>query len=82
MTELKKHGEELRERMYQFIIEYITENGYPPTVKEISASVGLKSVSSVLSHLAKLEAEGRIKIKQYTQRTIKVIGWGFLKVED
>lgn len=82
MTELKKHGEELRERMYQFIIEYIIENGYPPTVKEISASVGLKSVSSVLSHLAKLEAEGRIKIKPYTQRTIKVIGWGFRKVED
>ena len=82
MTELKKHGEELRERICQFIIDYIVENGYPPTVKEISASVGLKSVSSVLSHLAQLEIEGRIQTKPYSPRAIKIIGWGFRKVED
>ena len=41
------------------ILEYIKEEqlkkGYPPSVREICKAVGLKSTSSVHSHLASLE---------------------------
>ena len=80
--ELKEHGKELRERMYQFIIAYVTNNGYSPSISEIGDSVGLKSKSSVRSHLMILETDGKIKVKIHSPRAIKVIGYEFRKVED
>ena len=58
--DLKEHGIKLRERIYQYISNYINDMGYSPTVREIGKAVGLKSSSSVYSHLSKLEIEGRI----------------------
>lgn len=78
--ELKKHGNELRERICQFITEYTDTHSYASTIREICASVGLKSSSSVHSHLTQLEIEGRIETKPYCPRAIKVIR--DKKVED
>ena len=71
--DLKEHGIELREQIYQFISKYINDMGFSPTVWEIGNAVGLKSSSSVYSHLSKLEIEGRIESKPYCPRTIKAI---------
>ena len=76
--ELGEHGIELRERMYKFIIKYISENGYAPTVRELGQAVGV-SLSRVKHHLMKLEIEGRIKTKPNSPRAIKVIGYEFRK---
>ena len=62
--ELKKHGIELRERICQFITDYTSKYSYAPTLREIGEGVGLKSSSSVHSHLTQLEIEGRIITKQ------------------
>lgn len=70
---LKEHGDTIRERICQFIIDYTSEHSYAPTVREISKGVGLKSLSSVHSHLVKLECEGRIETKPYCPRAIRVI---------
>ena len=78
--ELKEHGNELRERICQFITEYTDTHSYAPTIREIGASVGLKSSSSVHSNLTWLEIEGRIERKPYCPRAIKVIR--DKKVED
>lgn len=51
----------MRERICQFITEYTDTHSYAPTIREICASVGLKSSSSVHSHLTQLEIEGRIE---------------------
>ena len=48
MTELKKHGEKLRERICQFITNYTVTHSYAPTVREIGAGIGLKSSLNVL----------------------------------
>lgn len=80
--ELKEHGKELRERICQFIIDYTATRSYAPTVREIGAGVGLKSSSSVYSHLKQLETEGRIETKAYSPRAIKVVGYKMQKVED
>ncbi len=47
------------------ILDYIKDNlrlnGYPPSVREIGAAVGLSSSSTVHNHLSKLEALGLLK---------------------
>lgn len=70
---LKEHGIELRERMYQFISKYVSDMGYSPTVREIGKAVGLKSSASVYNHLTQLEIEGRIATKPNSPRTIRII---------
>ncbi len=46
--------------IYQFILQYTRDHGYPPSVREIGEAVGLKSPSTVHFHMKKLEAEGYI----------------------
>ena len=70
---LRKLGIERREQIYQFIVKYINDKGYSPSVREISSAVGLKSSSNVHLHLMKLEEEGRIEMKPRCPRTIKVL---------
>ena len=38
-------------RIYEFILSFTEENGYPPSVREIAEAVGLKSPSTVHFHL-------------------------------
>lgn len=72
-----------RERVYNFLVGYIMENGYAPSVKEIADGTGLSSTNTVYCHLLKLEEEGKIQMKRgYSPRAIKVVGYGFRKVED
>lgn len=44
-----------------YIKEKIRRDGYPPSVREIGKAVGLKSSSTVHSHLLKLEEKGWLK---------------------
>ena len=71
-----------KERVYQFIVKYISDVGYAPSVRDICKAVELKSTSSVYSHLMHLETEGRIETKPYSPRAIKVVGYKYQKMED
>lgn len=46
--------------IYDYIVDYTNSNGYPPSVREIAAAVGLKSPSTVHFHLKGLEEAGVI----------------------
>lgn len=48
------------------------ERGYPPSVREIGAAVGLNSPSTVHSHLAQLEAAGYLRRDPTKPRAIEV----------
>lgn len=67
---------------YQFIVSYIKENGYPPTVKEIGFGIGVTSTNTAYYRLAKLERDGWIETMPASPRAIKVIGYEFRKKED
>ena len=54
MSELSTKQQEI----LSFIKEVSTDRGYPPSVREICLAVGLKSTSTVHSHLSKLEDKG------------------------
>ena len=51
----------------------VAERGYPPSVREIGDVVGLRSPSTVHSHLSTLAAEGYIKRDPTKPRAIEVI---------
>lgn len=60
--------------IYDFIRAYSDEHGYPPSVREIGAAVGLASPSTVHMHLKVLEEQGFIKRDSKKPRTIEVMG--------
>ncbi|MCD8381805.1 MAG: transcriptional repressor LexA [Clostridiales bacterium] len=49
-----------QQRIYDYILDFTAEYGYPPSVREIAAAVGLKSPSTVHFHLKALEEAGAI----------------------
>lgn len=42
----------------EFVNQFVRENGYSPSVREIGAAVGLRSTASVSYHLQALQAQG------------------------
>ncbi len=56
-----------------FLREFITENGYSPSVREICAAVGLSSTSSVHHHLAELRRQGYIDMAEGKNRTVTLL---------
>lgn len=47
-----------QQEIYDFIVQFTQENGYPPSVREIGQAVGLKSPSTVHFHIKGLESAG------------------------
>jgi repressor LexA len=66
-------------KILQYIIDYISSNGYPPTVREIGDGVGLKSTSSVHNHLQTMRLMGVIEGEIDKPRAIRVPGYEFVK---
>ena len=61
----------------EFIKSEISSKGYPPSVREIGYAVGLKSTSTVFSHLEKLEKNGYILRDPSKPRAIEVLDDNF-----
>ena len=59
------------------VLDYIKQTlqtkGYPPTVREITEAVGLKSPATTHSHLKKLEDKGYIKRDSSKQRALEIV---------
>ena len=64
-----------QQRIYDFIQAFAAQHGYPPSVREIGAAVGLKSPSTVHFHLKGLEEAGMIvkAAVSYTHLTLPTI---------
>lgn len=68
----KANVDETADMIYQFIVNYMRRNSYAPTVREICRGVGLKSTSTVHSHLKRLDEQGRIELDQGKRRALRV----------
>ncbi len=53
-------GTDRQHDIMAFIQSFIDKNGFPPSVREIGAAVGLKSTASVFRYLQALENSGKI----------------------
>lgn len=49
------------ERIVEFVDQFVQENGYAPSVREIGEAVGLRSTASVSYHLQQLQAKGLLQ---------------------
>ncbi len=58
------------------IVSFQDRNGYPPTVRELGAAVGISSPNGVVMHLKKLEREGVIRRSPNSSRGIEVLTQG------
>jgi len=57
-----------------YIKDTLRAKGYPPSVREIGFAVGLRSSSTVHSHLTKLEEMGLLRRDPTKPRAIEVLG--------
>ncbi len=58
------------------IKEYIKNNGYSPSIRELAEICKYKSLSTVFNHLKILENNGLIAVGREKRRAIRVINQG------
>jgi len=61
-----------QKRILDYIAQSVKDHGYPPSVREIAAEVGLKSPSTVHAHLNTLERTGYITRDAKKTRAITI----------
>ncbi len=64
---------EKQERILEFVVEYVTQHGFPPSIREIGNNFGISSLRGVTVHLDALERKGYIR-RASTSRSITVVG--------
>jgi len=72
-------GKELTEKqkeIFDYIVDYVQENGFPPTREEIAKNFNLKQKASVGHQLQALEKKGFIKIINKVARGIEIVASG------
>ena len=63
-----------QQEIWDFLVNYVDQHGYPPTVREIGEAVGLASPSTVHAHLANLERAGLLKRDPTKPRALELVG--------
>ncbi len=63
-----------QQQIYDFILDFTGRHGYPPSVREIGAALGLKSPSTVHFHMKGLEEAGVIVKAEGKTRAITLPG--------
>ncbi|AEW05329.1 SOS-response transcriptional repressor, LexA [Sulfobacillus acidophilus DSM 10332] len=69
---MRRSAAERQQDILQFIQRYLQRYGYPPSVREIGAAVGLKSTASVARYLKRLEEGGLISHPPAKRRAWRV----------
>jgi repressor LexA len=62
-----------QERIINFVTEFLSDKGYPPTIRDIAAGCGISSTSVVAYNLNKLEQAGYIRRHSDISRGIKFL---------
>ena len=65
-----------QQEIFDFLVGYQEQHGYPPTVREIGEAVGLASPSTVHAHLANLERAGFLRRDPTKPRALELLGGG------
>lgn len=69
---LIQQGVERRQAIFTFVKDYIRENGYGPSVDEITAGIGITSKTAVRHHLTNMIEQGVITSTPGKYRSIRV----------
>ena len=64
------------QKILDYMKEYVAKWGYPPTVRDIAAALGIKSTSTVQKSMEILEQEGYIRKQAGKRRAFEVVQGG------
>ena len=62
-----------KEQLLNFIREYVDNNGYPPTVREMCHAIKVSSTSTISYYLDKLQDDGSIKKNPNKNRALEIV---------
>jgi repressor LexA len=62
-----------QQEIFDFVKHYVSDHGYPPTVRDIGKAIGLTSSSTVHAHLGNLEKLGVLKRDPTKPRALEVL---------
>lgn len=62
-----------QQEMLDLIREHVATHGWPPTVRELGARMGIRSTNGVIDHLKALERKGFIARNDMLSRGIRLI---------
>ena len=66
---MKKIDEKLNQ-VYNFTVDFISDNGFPPSVREICAKLNIKSTATAYSYIEKLKSRGLLDKSPLKKRAI------------
>ena len=69
---MKKNLTERQQSILTFIQQFLTENGYPPTLREIGRKFEISSTFGVKRHLDALEKKGYLSVESNASRGISL----------
>lgn len=65
-----------QQQVLHYIRQSITERGYPPTLREIGAHMGIRSTNGVNDHLRALERKGYLTREDMKSRALRPVALG------
>ena len=68
---MKKIDEKIS-KVYDFIVEFSKENGFPPSIREICTYTNIKSTATAYSYVEKLKSKGLLSKTSTKNRALKV----------
>lgn len=68
---MARYGKE--EQLLDYIKNYLNDNGYPPTVREMCKAIKVSSTSTIFYYLNKLENSNKIKKNPNKNRALEVV---------
>ena len=70
--------------IFEYVVRYIQEHGYSPTVREICDGCNMKSTNTAHNHLKDMIAKGMLETDAGigSPRAIRVPGYKFVRVNN
>lgn len=65
----------LERRVYHYLIDFLAENTYQPSIREIAKKFRIKSTKTVSDLLASLSQKGYIERDQSRSRGVRIVGY-------
>src|SRR6476619_5600387 len=65
----------LERRVYHYLIDFLAENTYQPSIREIAKTFRIKSTKTVSDLLGSLSQKGFIERDQSRSRGVRIVGY-------
>lgn len=70
---MTEHITQKQKEVYDFLVKYTTDKGFPPSVRDICTALSLRSTSTVHGHLKRLESKGLIYRDPTKPRALEIL---------